>query len=300
MTVPVTMQIQPDTKSQSFSKSDYTMSFFIPFKHQKDAPAPSAEDVQLTVVQPFCAYVRAYGGRSNITRIEENYKALEEDLKTNGLGDDFRTDMIYSAGYNDPKSPKQHNEIWLVSKRQTPAPLPENKKEQSALGKFFGKIFGKVTSINFPSIAKKIMSKLPFNKPEAESPEPSTETPVNKWSPTFCGSNDCPLFYTKLNTTDYTLRCYPNRHRWVSTTVTGKPLIELLPDFGLKKGWSWNEYFSSFVRKWYRNRGFLLMNLSRAKPARKFPTKRITDYLPLPHVLLEQSLPLQFVVWKVR
>lgn len=238
MTVPVTMQIHPDTKTESFSKNDYTMSFFIPFKHQKDAPAPFAEDVQLTVVQPFCAYVRVYGGRSNITMIEENYKALVEDLKTNGLGDDFRTDMIYSAGYNDPKSVKQHNEIWLVSKRQNPAPLPENEKAQSTFGKYFGKICGKLSfkDIDFLSMTKKVMSKLPFIKPGAESPEPSTETSVNKSSPAFCGSNDCPDFYeVKLKATDYTLRCYPERYRWVSTTVTGKPLIEVLPHFALKR-----------------------------------------------------------------
>ena len=233
MTVPVTMQIQPDTKPESFSKNDYTMSFFIPFKHQKDAPAPSAEDVQLTVVQPFCAYVRVFESRPNITKIEENYKALVEDLKSNGLGDDYRTDMMYSAGYNDPRSVKQHSEIWLVSKRQSPAPLPENEKTQSMFGKYIGKIVGKMQSkdIDIPSMAKKIMSKLPFRKQEAESPEPSTETTPSKSSPSFCSSHDCPKFYeVKLNATDYTLRCYPNRYRWVSTTVTGKPLIEVLSD----------------------------------------------------------------------
>ena len=228
MTVPVTMKIQPDTKPESFSKNDYTMSFFIPFKHQKDAPAPSAEDVQLTVVQPFCTYVRVFESRSNITKIEENYRALVEDLKSNGLGDDFRTDMIYSAGYNDPNSEKQHNEIWLVSKRQSPAPLPEDAKTQSMFGKYIGKIVGKMQSkdIDIPSITKKIMSKLPFRKPGAESPEPSSETSPSKSSPSFCSSYDCPKFYeVKLNATDYTLRCYPNQYRWVSTTVTGKSLI---------------------------------------------------------------------------
>lgn len=226
MTVPVTMQIRPDTESESFSKNDYTMSFFIPFKHQKDAPAPSAEDVQLTDVPPFCAYVRVYRSRSNITIIEENYNALVEDLKTNGLGDDFRTDVIYSAGYNDPKDPNQHNEIWLVSKTQSPTPLPE-KEAQSTFGEYFGKIVSKLSSkyLAFSqSIAKNILTKLPVNnRPGSESSEPSTEASVNKSSPAFCDKNDCPDFYeVKLNTTDYTLRCYPERYRWVSTTVTGE------------------------------------------------------------------------------
>ena len=162
--------------------------------------------------------------------VEQNYSALVEDLKRNGLGDDFRTDMFYSAGYNDPKSPEQHNEIWLLSKSQSPAPLPENKKASKFVS-YLGKLFGKLTSM-----AKKIMSKLPFRKSGAESPKSYVETSANKSSPTFCGSNDCPDFYEiKLNATDYTLRCYPERYRWVSTTVTGKPLIEVLPDCGLKK-----------------------------------------------------------------
>lgn len=220
MTVPVTMQIQPDTESESFSKNDYTMSFFVPFKHQKDAPVPSAEDVQLTDVQPFCAYVRVYRNRSNIRMIEDNYKALVKDLQTNGLGDDFYTDMIYYAGYNDPKDKNQHNEIWLVSKRQSPSPLPE-KEAQSTFGEYLGKMVSKLSSIYL--VAKNIMAKLPFNISRGESPEPSTETSVNRSSPAFCGKHDCPHFYeVKLNATDYTLRCYPERYRWVSTTVTGE------------------------------------------------------------------------------
>lgn len=206
MTVPVTRQIKLDTESESFCKNDFTMSFFIPFKHQNDAPAPSAENVRLTVVQPFCAYVRVYGGHSNMAMVEQNYNALVEDLKRNGLGDDFRTDMFYSAGYNDPKSANQHNEIWLVSKSQSPAPLPENKKA-STFGSYLGKLFGKLPSknIDFPSMAKKIMSKLPFRKSGAESPKSYAETSANKSSPTFCASNDCPDFYEiKLNATDYT------------------------------------------------------------------------------------------------
>ena len=238
MTVPVTMQIKPDTESETFSKNDYTMSFFIPFKHQKDAPVPSAEDVQLTVVQPFCAYVRVYRNHSSITIIEENYNALVEDLKTNGLGDDFRTDMMYYAGYNKPESAKQHNEIWLVSKRRSPTPLPEE-EAQSTFGEYLRKMVSKLSSkyLAFPSMAKNILAKLPVNRPGAESPEPSTEAPIGKSSPTFCRSHDCPHFYeVKLNATNYTLRCYPERYRWVSTTVTGKPLIEVLPYFAFKKG----------------------------------------------------------------
>ena len=121
MTVPVTMQMQPDDTSDSFCKENYTMSFFIPFKHQIDAPAPTEENVRLEEVEPFCAYVKVYGGWSSKWKVERNYKALVAALERDGFGDDFRTDVIYSAGYNDPmKMFNRHNEVWLVSKNQSP------------------------------------------------------------------------------------------------------------------------------------------------------------------------------------
>ena len=122
MTVPVTMQMQPsETESDSFCKENYTMSFFIPFKHQKDAPAPSEDDVHLTDTEPFCAYVMVYGGWSNRDKVKKNYKALVAALKRDGLDDDFRTDVFYTAGYDDPMKVKnRHNEIWLISKQHNP------------------------------------------------------------------------------------------------------------------------------------------------------------------------------------
>ena len=121
MTVPVTMAMQPSDETPTSFKNNYTMSFFIPFKHQKDAPAPSADDVHLTEAKPFCAYVKAYGGYSNIRMVKSNYDALVSALKRHGLGDDFRSDVIYSAGYDDPmKVFNRHNEIWLVSKKNNP------------------------------------------------------------------------------------------------------------------------------------------------------------------------------------
>ena len=122
MTVPVAMQIQPDAESDSFCKNNYTMSFFVPFKHQKDAPEPSEDTVDLTVFQPFCAYVRVYGGYSNMRKVKYYYNKLVESLKRDGLGEeDFRTDAIYSAGYDSPwKFFFRHNEIWIISKKQNP------------------------------------------------------------------------------------------------------------------------------------------------------------------------------------
>ena len=122
MTAPVAMQIQPVSESNSFCKKNFTMSFFVPFKHQKDAPAPSDSSVQLTFFQPFCAYVRVYGGYSNMKKVEEHYNELVKSLKRDGLGEeDYRTDAIYSAGYDSPrKFFNRHNEIWLISKKRSP------------------------------------------------------------------------------------------------------------------------------------------------------------------------------------
>lgn len=57
-------------------------------------------------------------------KVEQHYNALVKALERDGLADDFRTDMIYSAGYDGPmKVLNRHNEIWLVSKSQRPAQL---------------------------------------------------------------------------------------------------------------------------------------------------------------------------------
>ena len=123
MTVPVTMKMQPlqSGSGSQFVEKNYTMSFFIPFKHQEDAPAPSADNVMLTNVQPFCAYVKEYGGFSNMRKVAMYYKELAASLKKHNLEDDFYTNMFYTAGYDSPyKLFKRHNEIWLVSKSRNP------------------------------------------------------------------------------------------------------------------------------------------------------------------------------------
>lgn len=122
MTVPVTNSMQlEDPESNTFYKMNFTMSFFIPYKHQEDAPAPSEEDVHLSVVQPFCAYVKVYGGFSNIRKVKENYDALVRSLKRDELDGDISTDTFYTAGYNSPRELfNRRNEIWIVSKTHSP------------------------------------------------------------------------------------------------------------------------------------------------------------------------------------
>ena len=54
--------------------------------------------------------------------VEEHYDELVKSLQRDGLGEeDYRTDAIYSAGYDSPwKFFNRHNEIWLISKKQRP------------------------------------------------------------------------------------------------------------------------------------------------------------------------------------
>jgi len=86
--------------------------------------------------------------------------------------------------------------------------------------------FSKRLGTSFGSAAEKFMSKLPFRKPGAESATPYAEPSAKKSPPAFCDSHDCPEFYeVKQDATSYTLRCYPESYRWVSTSVNGKVLI---------------------------------------------------------------------------
>ena len=168
MTVPVTMQIKPSEKSDSLEYR--TMSFFIPFKHQKDAPIPSAGDVSLTFDKPFCAYVKVYGGWSNREKIGNNYQILAAALKRDGLGDDFSTDGIYSAGYDDPMEIfNRRNEIWLVSKTRSP-------------------------SVSAPDLKRPVeRPDLSLHKTKYGTVGSSDDKSSSK-SKKFCGNYDCPDF----------------------------------------------------------------------------------------------------------
>lgn len=159
-----------------------------------------------------------------MAKVKEEYNVLTTALKRDGLENDFRADMMYSAGYDEPWKKNRHNEIWLMSKEQIPA-LLENKtivagkEEELPKPGIFGKILNKLTDSY--SIAKNGI----FNI--LKSVVEKAKSYAQKSSPGFCSSYDCPKFYDmKLNATDYTLRCYPKPYRWVSTTVTGEVSIK--------------------------------------------------------------------------
>ena len=91
MTAPVAKKMNTGPRSMSYQ----TMSLFIPFKHQQDAPMPNNDEVNLEIVKPFCAYVKVYGGFPTLSKVRENYQSLLGELREDGRGDDI-SDNIYT------------------------------------------------------------------------------------------------------------------------------------------------------------------------------------------------------------
>ena len=115
MTAPVAVIIQPG--QGPFCKNNFTINFFVPFEDQSDPAAPTNKDVFISTQKEFCAYVIVYGGHSNIDDVQKYSEQLGEDLVNDGLGDTFRKDIFFSAGYDSPfKIFNRHNEIWFIKK----------------------------------------------------------------------------------------------------------------------------------------------------------------------------------------
>jgi len=110
MTVPVI------NKKQHKSSSASEMSFFIPFAQQANAPKPTASDVYIQKLQSLCVYVRSFGGWMKFNE-QKNKKKLKNALNKDGLGNSYRKDYYYTAGYDSPwKFLDRHNEIWFIKK----------------------------------------------------------------------------------------------------------------------------------------------------------------------------------------
>jgi len=115
MTAPVAVIIQPG--QGPFCKNNFTINFFVPFEDQSDPAAPTNKDVFISTQKEFCAYVIVYGGYSNIGDVQKYSEQLGEDLVNDGLGDTFRKDIFFTAGYDSPfRVLDRHNEIWFIKK----------------------------------------------------------------------------------------------------------------------------------------------------------------------------------------
>lgn len=115
MTAPVAVIIQPG--QGPFCKDNFTVNFFVPFEDQTNPAAPTNKSVFISTLKKFCTYVKGYGGYSNIDEVQKNSEELGEALVKDGLGDTFRKDLFFYAGYDSPfRVFDRHNEIWFIKK----------------------------------------------------------------------------------------------------------------------------------------------------------------------------------------
>lgn len=122
MTVPVAVEIQPG--QGPFCKNNFTINFFVPFEDQADPAAPTEEDVFISTLPAITAYVKVYGRYSDLDLVQKYSEELGEDLVKDGLGDTFRKDVFFTAGYDSPFKPiNRHNEIWYLRKDSVAKPI---------------------------------------------------------------------------------------------------------------------------------------------------------------------------------
>ena len=115
MTAPVAVEIQAG--QGPFCKNNFTVNFFVPFKYQDNPVEPTSKSVFISSLKKFCAYVKSYGGYSNIKLIQENTEKLSEALVKAGLGDTFIKEVFFYAGYDSRfRLLDRHNEIWFIKK----------------------------------------------------------------------------------------------------------------------------------------------------------------------------------------
>ncbi|XP_029192598.2 heme-binding protein 2-like isoform X2 [Acropora millepora] len=115
MTAPVAVEIQAG--QGPFCKNNFTVNFFVPFKYQDNPVEPTSKSVFISSLKKFCAYVKSYGGYSNIKLIQENTEKLSEALVKAGLGDTFVKEVFFYAGYDSPfRVFDRHNEVWFIKK----------------------------------------------------------------------------------------------------------------------------------------------------------------------------------------
>ncbi|XP_033643498.1 heme-binding protein 2-like [Asterias rubens] len=111
MTDPVTCSILPG--AGPVCASDFTFSFMIPFKFQKDTPKPTNPDIKLTKLEAHTVYVREYSGFSNQTIFPKEAAALAAALNSSQT---YNETMYYTAGYDSPFVYRnRHNEIWFFA-----------------------------------------------------------------------------------------------------------------------------------------------------------------------------------------
>jgi hypothetical protein len=114
MTAPVATLIEPG--DGPFCKSNFTVSFFVPYSLQGKAPQPTNPDVYLQTVPSATMYVLQSGGFVvDDTSLAHKAADLSETLKGEGVA--VNEDMFFSASYDPPfRLQHRHNEVWVIGK----------------------------------------------------------------------------------------------------------------------------------------------------------------------------------------
>ncbi|KAK9830307.1 hypothetical protein WJX72_010916 [[Myrmecia] bisecta] len=114
MTAPVATLISPG--DGPFCKSNFTVSFFVPYELQGKAPKPTNPDVYLEIAPAHTMYVLQSGGFVvDDTSLAHKAADLSELLKEDGKAVD--ESKFYAAGYDPPyRIQHRHNEVWVIGK----------------------------------------------------------------------------------------------------------------------------------------------------------------------------------------
>jgi len=109
MTAPVTTRVIPGPGPAC--ESNFTVSFFVPFKYQENPPKPTSPDVFISSLPEFEAYVRSFKGFAGQDEYLKEAATLAADLSNATIS--HHTDFFYTAGYDSPFKPfNRHNEVW--------------------------------------------------------------------------------------------------------------------------------------------------------------------------------------------
>jgi hypothetical protein len=111
MTTPVTVSVKP-----GMANNVYMVSYFLPYKYQKQAPNPNDEDLcLLTVPHEVVVAVRSFGGYATTNTVLDNLEELKELLDQAGAK--YSPHYWATAVYDRPqKLLNRHNEVMIFLK----------------------------------------------------------------------------------------------------------------------------------------------------------------------------------------
>ena len=113
MTVPVATKITPGRGAHGATK--FVVLFFVPFKYQATAPAPTNPNVELIKLPPMRAYVMQYSGFPSDGTVFQYMDKLSQALDRDGVN--YVKESYYCAGYDPPYiTSERHNEVWFLAK----------------------------------------------------------------------------------------------------------------------------------------------------------------------------------------